>query len=80
MHPFSPDKKLGKFASAYVTAARFPATTRSSQCLRLLSIEGLASTNGVLSIGKAVSQICTSARHLFDTEKNSLDCDCVDKQ
>ena len=80
MHPFSPDKKLDKFASAYVTAARSPATTRSLQCLTLRSIEGLAAPTGVPSIGKALSQICTSARHLFDTERKSLDSGRFDKQ
>ena len=76
MHPFSPDKKLGKFASAYVTAARSPANTRSLQCLVALSIQGLSSN----AIGQSVNQTCTSARPLFDIEKNSLDSDCFDKQ
>ena len=75
-HPFSPDEKLGKFASAYVTAARSPANTRSLQCSTVLSIKGLSSN----AIGKTVNQICTSAVHLFDTEENSLDSGCFDKQ
>lgn len=76
MHPFSPDKKLGKFASAYVTAARSPANTRSLQCLVALSIQGLSSN----AIGQSVNQTCTRARPLFDTEKNSLDSDCFDSK
>ncbi len=75
-HPFTPDEKLGRFASAYVIAARSPANTRSLQCSTVLSTEGLSSN----AIGKTVNQICTSARHLLDTEKNSPDRGCFDKQ
>ncbi len=78
--PLSPDEKLGKFASAYVIAARFPAIMRSLQCSTLLSIEGLASTESVLSTGNSASQTYTRARHLVATEKSSSDSGCFDKQ
>jgi len=52
----SPDEKLGKCASAYVTAVKSPANTRSLQCSTVLSIAGLSSN----AIGRFVNQICTS--------------------
>lgn len=74
MHIFSPDGKLAKFASAYIIAARSPATTRSVQCLTILSIAGLASN----TIRKTVTHHAHGP--CFDTEKNFLDSGFFNKQ